>query len=245
MSMIGGIGGSSASQYARPTFTPPKFTDLDTNGDQSLTLDELKSGAPKGVSSSDADKRAEALFSAMDSDGDGSVTSTEKDAFDQQMADRMQNLAFMTQQMAGPSNADIFKQTDSNGDGSVSIDELGADDGADAIGKDGLQKLFDLIDSDGDGSITETESSSFLDAVRSELSSLSGGQGAGGPPPGGPPPGGPPPGGPPPGASADSTSEDEETSGISSLLATAQSAYGSTQQKTLLEQLASIFETAA
>lgn len=243
MSTTSSVGAQSASQLIRTPFRPPSFASLDSNSDSSLTLDELMQSAPKGASDAKSASRTQALFSAMDQDSDGSVTSAEKDAFVKQMADRMQGMAFMTQQMAAPSNADIFKETDSNGDGSVSLAELGDDEGADAIGSEGLKKLFDLIDSNGDGSITETESSSFLDAVKSALNDAADGKQAHA---GGPPPGGPPPGGPPPGASgSEDDADDDSSTGVASLLATAQSAYSSSQQKTLLEQLASIFETAA
>lgn len=241
MSTSSGIGAQSASQLMRTAFRAPSFASLDTNGDDSLTLDELKLTAPKGASNAQGKDRAEALFSAMDGNGDGSVTSTEKDAFDAQMASQRQTMAFMTQQMAGPSNADIFAQTDSNGDGSVSIAELGDDKAASSISPEGLQKLFDMIDSNGDGAITETESSTFLDAVKTALQDTSGSQATGGPPPGGPPPGGGH-GGPPPATDED---EDDTTTTSTSLLATAQNAYKSSQQQTLLEQLASIFSAAA
>lgn len=241
MSAIGGVGGYSAAQYARPTFTPPKFTDLDSNGDQSLTLDELKAGAPKGASGTEADKRAEALFSAMDGDGDGSVTSAEKDAFDSKIAERFSGSAFMAQQAQGPSLADIFAETDSDGSGGVSLDEFGAE--ASDASSEMVQKLFDLIDGDGDGSISETESSDFFTQLQDELMAQ------GGPPPGGPPPGGPGgPGGPPPGAAANqdgSDSQDSEDSVANTLFAAAQSAYGASQKQNLLDQLASIFNEAA
>jgi Ca2+-binding EF-hand superfamily protein len=247
MSTISGIGAQSASQLTRAAFKPPSFASLDSNGADSLTLDELKLNAPKGASNAKDTGRAEALFSAMDGNGDGNVTSTEKDAFDATMAGQRQSMAFMTQQLAGPTNADIFAATDTNGDGSVSIAELGADDGASSISKESLQKLFDMIDGNGDGSITEAESSSFLDQVKSALQDTA--SAAGRPPAGGPPPGGPPPGGPPPGGASSSTSddndEDDTTTTSTSLLATAQNAYKTSQQQTLLEQLASVFSAAA
>lgn len=238
MSTIGGVGGFSAAQYARPTFTPPKFTDLDSNGDESLTLDELKAGAPKGASGTEADKRAEALFSAMDGDGDGSVTSAEKDAFDTKMAERFSGSAFMAQQAQGPSLADIFAETDTDGSGGVSLDEFGAE--ASEASTEMVQKLFDLIDGDGDGSISETESSDFFTQLQDELTAQ------GGPPPGGPPPGGP--GGPPPGAAESqdgSESEESEDTVANTLFAAAQAAYGAGQKQSLLDQLAAIFNEAA
>ncbi|UJW85176.1 EF-hand domain-containing protein [Devosia sp. SL43] len=241
MSISSISGGQSASQLMRPAFRPPSFESLDTNADSSLTLDELKANAPKGTSAADADKRAEALFKAMDADQDGSVTSTEKDTFDTAMADQRQAMAFMTQQMATPSNADVFAQTDTDGDGAVTIEEFGSEDSASEVGSEALQKLFDLIDADGDGSITETESSEFLDTIKSAMEEN---RPAGGPPPGGPPPGGPPPGGPPP-ADAAATEDETEDSTTTTLFSAAQTAYKTTQQQSLLEQLVSIFDSAA
>ena len=234
-------GGQSVSQLMRTSYKPPSFETLDANADSSLTLDELKAKGPKGAASAESTARAEALFKAMDGDGDGSVTSTEKDSFDSKMAEQRQGMAFMTQQMAGPSNADIFAATDTNGDGGVSLAELGDDDAASDVSADALKKIFDLIDADGSGSITETESSDFLSAIKTALDEQ---RPAGGPPPhGGPPPGGRPPGGPPPAAASTETDDEEDTT--VTLFSMAQSAYKTTQQQTLLEQLKSIFDSAA
>jgi Ca2+-binding EF-hand superfamily protein len=237
MSISSISGGQSAAQMMRTAFRPPSFESLDTNSDASLSLDELKANAPKGASAADADKRAEALFKAMDADGDGSITSTEKDTFDTAMAEQRQSMAFMTQQMAGPSNADIFAQTDTDGDGAVTIEEFGSEDSASEIGSEALQKLFDLIDADGDGSVTETESSDFLDAIKTAMEENR--------PAGGPPPGGPPPGGPPPAAPTTDEASSEEEESTTTLFSLAQNAYKTSQQQSLLEQLVSIFDTAA
>src|ERR1700754_1915930 len=103
MMSISGIGGSSYAQ--RPAFQPPSFQQLDTNDDGSLTLDELTSGVPGGASKT-SDKRAQALFKAMDSDGNGSVSADEKSAFDQKVQDRQSGMAFLAQQLSSTSNAD-------------------------------------------------------------------------------------------------------------------------------------------
>ena len=238
---ISSISGSQAvAQTMRTAFKPPSFSSLDANSDSSLTLEELISGAPKGASKTDNTSRAAALFKAMDSDSDGSVTATEKDAFDTQMATQAQAMAFMTQQLSGPSNADVFSATDTDSDGAVSLDEFGNDEAAGDISSDALQQLFDLIDADGSGSINESESSDFLDAVKTALNDRHGAGGPGGP-------GGPPPGGPPPGASASSGNEEDEdgTTLNTGLLSMAQNAYKQTQQQSLLDQLISIFDSAA
>jgi len=180
---ISGLG-SSAFAGVRNPFQPPSFASLDTNNDAQITLDELKAGAPGGASAK-SDARLQALFKAMDTDGNGSVSADEKSAFDQKVQARRHDhhagLAFMAQQLNGQSNADVFAATDTNGDGSVSLGELSDDPAAAGQSTDSLQKLFSMIDSNGDGSISQTESSDFLDKVKSAVATLT--HGSGGPPP--------------------------------------------------------------
>lgn len=237
---ISGLGGSPYAGM-RGAYQPPSFASLDTNNDNSLSLDELKAGAPGGASAA-SDKRAEALFKAMDADGNGSISSDEKSAFDEKVQakrhDHHAGLAFLAQQSQGPSNADVFAATDTNGDGSVSLDELSSDDAAKGVSSDSLQKLFNLIDANGDGSISQTESSDFLDAVKSAVAQN-------GPPDGGPGgPGGPGAGGPPPPPPPDS--DDNSGTSSSDLLSLAQTAYSSTSKSTdLVGILQSLLQTAA
>lgn len=240
---IGGVGGGAPMMRS---FKPPTFESLDSYSSGDITLEELKSAAPGGADSTKSAERAEKLFAAMDADGSGSVSSDEKDAFDTKVKAAREAMQFMTQLMAGgskpPSNEDIFAATDTDGSGSVSLDEFSSGDAAKSLSSDHLSELFSTIDSDGDGAITETESSDFLDTLKSAMG------GPGGPPPGGGPggPGGPPPGGPPPGGSAsDEASEDDDTSAIN-LLTAATNAYASKQKSAdLLSTLSSIFEKAA
>lgn len=242
---ISGVGGGASMMRS---FKPPTFEPLDSNTSGDITLDELKSAAPGSASDTKSAERAEKLFAAMDADGSGSVSTDEKDAFDTKLKDARQAMQFMTQLMAGgsqpPSNDDIFAATNTDGSGSVSLEEFSSSDAAKSLSSDQLSELFATIDSDGDGSVTETESSDFLDTLKS---AMAGPGGPGGPPPGGGPggPGGPPPGGPPPGGSAsEDTSEDDETA--INLLTAATNAYQSKQKSAdLLSTLSSIFDTAA
>lgn len=238
---ISGVGSGAA--YMRP-FQPPSFSSIDSNASGNITLDELNAGAPGGASDAKSARRAEKLFAAMDADSNGSVTSDEKDAFDSKLAEQRQAMQFMTQLMAGghkpPSNENIFAATDLDGSGAVSLEEFSSSDAAEGVSADELEQLFATIDADGDGAITETESSDFLNSLKSAM----------GPPPGGPGgpggPSGPPPGGPPPGGKDDSAeAEDDESPLALDLLTAAKSAYSATSSDDLLETLSKIFDSAA
>jgi len=236
---IGGVGGGAAMMRS---FKPPTFESLDSNSSGDVTLDELKSAAPGGADKAKSSEQAEKLFAAMDADSSGSVSTDEKDAFDTKMKAAREAMQFMTQMMAGggkpPSNDDIFAATDTDGSGGVSLEEFTSSDAAESMSADQLSELFSTIDGDGDGSITETESSDFLDTLKSAM-----GGGPGGP--GGPRgPGGPPPGGPPPSDAADSSEEGDDTA--ITLLTAATTAYASKQKSDdLLSTLSSIFDKAA
>ena len=236
---LSGIGGGAA---ALRRFQPPTFTTLDSDSSGGITLEELKSGAPKGASDSKSAERAETLFSAMDSDADGSVTSTEKDAFDARMAENFQAMQFAVQQLAGgappppPSNEQVFATTDADDSGAVILEEFSDSSAAEELSSDQLSELFSLIDSDGSGEISETESNSFLEALQSAAGGPGGPGGAGGPPPGPPPSGS---------ESADSEEDDEDDTALD-LLALATNAYSSTEASSdLLSMLTSIFDKAA
>lgn len=192
MSSIGGVGGF------RPTsnFKPPSFENLDGNSDGALSLDEFKSGGPKGVD----DSKAEALFKKVDSDGDGSVTKTESDTFKAEAEKQLQSFLFKLQSAGSEETAatdqeqDIFDVLDANSDGAIAKDEflaaLSGRSGTSASDKktDLLDTLFKAIDGDKDGSISREEDESFRaraeqsfnPSVRSSLSlQASGAYGAG------------------------------------------------------------------
>lgn len=249
---ISGLGGGAPLMRS---FQPPSFSSVDSDSSGSISLDELKSGAPGGASDAKSAERAEKLFTAMDTDTNGSVSSDEKDAFDQKLEQQRQTMQFMTQLMAGghqpPSNDDIFKATDTDSSGSVSLEEFSSSASAEDLTTDDISSLFSTIDSDGDGGISSSESSDFLDTLKSAMAGgpMGGGPGGpGGPPPGGGPggPGGPPPGGPPPSASSDDEDTDPNALALD-LLTAAKAAYSSTSQKTddLLTSLSKLFDEAA
>jgi Ca2+-binding EF-hand superfamily protein len=165
MSSIGGVGG-----FRPPTnFKPPSFEKLDGNSDGALSLDEFKSGGPKGAD----DKRAEALFKKIDGDGDGSITKTESDSFKAEAEKQFQSFLFNLQGAGSEATRqteetqDLFDILDTNSDGGIARDEflaaLSERSGTSASEdrSDLLDALFKAIDGDKDGAISREEDESF------------------------------------------------------------------------------------
>ncbi|MDC7683612.1 EF-hand domain-containing protein [Asticcacaulis sp. BYS171W] len=156
---MGGAKGGSA---------PQTFDELDTNEDGTVSLDEMT--AASGTDESGDTSKIEELFSAMDADGDGSVTESEKSSFDEQMrANGPPPGGPGGPQGAGGmgGGAQSFDALDTNQDGTVSLDEMMAASGTDESGDTSkIEELFSAMDSDGDGSVTETEKSSFDEQMR-------------------------------------------------------------------------------
>ena len=164
MSSIGSVGG-----FRPPPGKPPSFEKLDGNSDGALSLDEFKSGGPKGVD----DKKAEALFKTIDSDGDGSITKTEADTFKAEAEKQLQSFLFNLQSAGTEATEeteeeqDLFDILDANSDGGIARDEflsaLSERNGTSASEdrSDLLDTLFKAIDGDKDGAISREEDESF------------------------------------------------------------------------------------
>lgn len=155
-----------------------------------------------------------------------------------------------------------FEAADADKSGALSLEEFQAagPKDADKAGRSGnrpsAEEIFAKLDSDGDGSLTQTEMETAFQSMRSDtkgalLAAQEEGSGTGGPRGSRPP--GPPPGGPPPGgeggqteasgtsgsgsdiasllssSSSSSTSEDDDA--ISTLISQLQSAISSYSQK--------------
>ena len=231
------IGGVSGSAQMMRSFQPPTFSSLDKDASGGITLEELTSGGPGGTSDSKSTERAKKLFTAMDADKSGTISSDEKDAFDEKLETQRSAMQFVAQLLGSgqaPSNEDIFAATDTDGDGSVSLAEFSDSEAAEDVSSDDLSKLFALIDSDESGAISESESSSFLEGIK---------EAAGGRPPASGPggPGGPPPG-PPPSSGSD---EEDSTGSVLDLLTAASKAYSTKTSTDLLSTLTAILDEAA
>jgi len=130
-----------------------QFGDLDSDDSGSLSAEEMTAMAPPPPPQDQAPNTdlADALISALDADGDGSISSDELSSG-------------LTSAGSSADSNQIFSALDKNKDGTVSQEELTASltpppPPPPQISSD---ELFSQLDADGDGSISATELSSAL-----------------------------------------------------------------------------------
>lgn len=195
MSTISGVSSSSnvwaALNTQRSQHQAKMFAKVDADGSGGVDQTELgtmlsdiseKTGASLGD--------AKELFTQMDSNSDGSLSSDELDAgmkaLMQPPASTMEFAQSRGMGGSGGSQDDLFAKVDTDGDGSVSQDELRVltDKIKEDTGQD-VSQDFAKLDTDGDGQLTQTEFEAGRppeDAQRAQ-----GGDGPKGPPPAGGP----------------------------------------------------------
>lgn len=165
----------------------------DADGDGALNADELdtlmKDVMPPPPSTMDfaqsrgATSSNDDLFSKVDADGSGGLDESEFTALMDQMAEDG-----VTQESDA---SERFAELDSDGDGTLTSAEFEAgrpegppggpqgmggmppppppDEAQASTDEDSLQQLMDALDTDGDGQISETEVSTFLDQMESSI----------------------------------------------------------------------------
>ena len=185
MSTISGVSGSSNAWAAlntqRSQHQAKMFAKVDTDGSGGVDQTELGSMLSKisektGASVGDAKE----LFTQMDSNSDGSLSSDELDAGMKALMPPPPSTMEFAQSRgmggSGGSQDDLFAKVDTDGDGSVSKDELQVltDKIKEDTGQD-VSQDFAKLDTDGDGQLSQTE----FEAGRPQPPE--GGQGAQGP----------------------------------------------------------------
>jgi Ca2+-binding EF-hand superfamily protein len=212
MSTINGASSSSnvwaALNTQRTQHQAKMFAKVDTDGSGSVSQTELSTmldDVSKKTGTNLGDSKE--LFSKMDSNADGQLSSAELDAGMKALMPSPSTMEFAQSHTLGGSNnsqEDHFAKVDTDGDGAVSKDEFQAlsDKIKADTGKDANQD-FSRLDTDGDGQLSKTE----FDAGRPQPpEGQQAAKGAGGPPPAGGP-GGPPPAGGAGGAKSASSSD--------------------------------------
>ena len=178
MDFVQSRSGNSANTTSSTTATGQAgddlFSQLDTNGDSSVSQDELQSlldqmAADQGNSSSALN--ASDVISQLDTNGDGSLSASELDAA-------------RPQGQEGPPQGGMQPPPPPLTDSSLSsslVTGISSTDGTSSASntEDPLQALFNTIDSDQSGDISSSEAQTFLSQLASQLDSTNGTTGTG------------------------------------------------------------------
>lgn len=138
------------------------FADLDSDSSGNLSSEEMAAMAPPLPPPHDqppSTELADALISALDTDGDGAISNDELSTG-------------LTSAGSSADSKEIFSALDKNQDGTVSKDELAASltPPPPPPQQVSSEELFSQLDSDSDGSVTATELSNALQASDSTSS---------------------------------------------------------------------------
>lgn len=139
---IGSVGGFGPPSQA---MRDKMFARVDRNGDQTLSIEEFKSGMPKGapLSGTGGASSGEELFKRLDTDGDGALTQDEMDTGMKGVAEEMQTA--IAQHTQGDSSSLVGMLFRDSTDKSTSIDDRVADASADSLQRRQMQWLLDAF----------------------------------------------------------------------------------------------------
>ena len=149
----------------------------DTDGDGSLSVDEIKGAIGGGSSSTGEADGLRAAMTKLDTDGSGTLSASELSAG----LEARRSAHGHRHGHAAPASSDVatklISQADGNGDGALGLDEIEATLGSDAADSaEALTASIAKLDTDGDGKLSAAELSAALDAFRT---ASQGGQAAG------------------------------------------------------------------
>lgn len=175
----------------KPDFTAVRaklFEKADKDKSGGLSLDEFMPGGQEvpgkndtpATSASGLEKK-KALFAKIDTNGDGSLSKDELNAYDSKVTADLQDAMTKLQEALQGTQArrkkhghhlalsEMFDKADTSKDGSLSLDEvkaaLGGENRTFAVEKSGkIEKLFAKIDTNGDSLLSKAEVKAFEDA---------------------------------------------------------------------------------
>jgi Ca2+-binding EF-hand superfamily protein len=138
--------------------------DLDTDKDGKISFDEFKAHKPAKADAAIADEKLKTLFDTLDANKDGFLTADEqkpqgKPGFHPGRGHGPQGPGFKGPDFKGHGPKGAGFDADADKDGKITLDELKATKGPDGnpIPADKAQALFDRMDTNKDGAITQDD----------------------------------------------------------------------------------------
>lgn len=163
---------SSASNKRGPDFSK-LFSEIDTDGSGSLNSDELQSLIDKAPQSGSGSSVSSAdMLKKLDTDGDGSVSKDELSsglkAMHDQLSSQFQQMRMQAGGMPPPPPPEDGSDSDDNSSVSAS-DATGSTSSASSTSSNSkLDELFKKMDTDGDGSISQSEFDTFAQQMQAQ-----------------------------------------------------------------------------
>lgn len=191
---ISALGSGTSSSLAQ--LLQQAYQKANTDGQSGLSLKEFQAAAGTGRTQGPpppppGGKGPEDIFADIDTDGSGTVSQDEFATAFSKMQSDTKGALLSAQEDQGPDASEVFASLDANGDGSVSQDEFlaggpqghggphgaggpppGPPPGGDS-GEDDITSLFDALDTDGDGTVSDNEIQSVIDSLNGDDSTSS------------------------------------------------------------------------
>lgn len=170
--MISGLSSSSSLYGYASLGSLTQKKEAKDGASASGLLDQLTNAHSTSATDSSSTQKLEALFSSLDSNGDGALSQDEFSSFGSRFSGDMGTVLLSAQEQQTATGTDdasntenpLLSRMDSDGDGAVSESEFTSAISSlgETLDESEISALFDSLDLNGDGAIDDSEASTAL-----------------------------------------------------------------------------------